>query len=203
MYRYIKFFFDLLTALIFLLVSAPFLIVIIVVLSVHFKGNPFFKQKRLGYKNKFFDIYKLKTMRELFDEKGDRLPDIQRITKLGAFIRKLSLDEIPQMINVFKGEMSIIGPRPLSTKNYPLYTTREILRQEIRPGITGLAHVSGRNHLEWNRRLELDVVYYETISFFLDLKILIKTFKNIVMQKDITVTPQIKSIIKSRTKIYR
>ncbi|WP_299248763.1 sugar transferase [uncultured Lacinutrix sp.] len=203
MYRYIKRLFDLFTALTLLLMSSPFLIIIIIILAIHFKGSPIFKQKRLGYKNVSFEIYKLKTMRDLFDEKGVPLPDIDRITKLGALIRKLSLDEIPQVINVFKGEMSFIGPRPLSVKNYPLYTPREILRQEVKPGITGLAQVNGRNHLAWDKRLELDVVYYENMSFSMDVKILIKTVKNVIMQKDIAVTPQFKSIIKSRTKVYR
>lgn len=203
MYLYFKKIFDFITALILLVIASPILIVLVIILSIHFKGNPFFKQIRLGYKNEHFKIFKLKTMRELFDENGERLPDIDRITKVGAFIRKLSLDELPQIINVLKGDMSFIGPRPLSIKNYPLYTEREILRQEVKPGITGLAQVNGRNHLEWDKRLEFDVIYYETVSFALDVHIIFKTIKNILMRKDITVTPQIKSIVKSRNKVYR
>lgn len=199
MYRFIKIVLDYIASLFLIIILSPILILLSVALLIHFKGNPIFFQKRIGYKNKEFFIYKFKTMRDLYNDKGTILPDSERITKLGSVIRKLSLDELPQLINVLKMDMSLIGPRPLSVKNLPHYTKRELKRHEVRPGITGLAQVSGRNNLSWDDRLELDVEYYENLSFTLDLKIFVKTIVNIVLRKDISDTPNIPSFQETRS----
>ncbi|RAV30981.1 sugar transferase [Sinomicrobium soli] len=198
MYKYIKVILDFLLAILILLCIFPFLIPVIVVLYFHFDGKPFFKQKRVGYKNMEFYIFKLKTMKDLYDEKGNSLPDRDRITKIGSFIRKLSLDELPQILNVLKNEMSFVGPRPLSPKLMPYYSEKELLRHQVKPGITGLAQINGRNSLNWDERLAFDVEYYEKISFVLDIKIIWETVLNVLQRKDISVTPQIPSLIKTR-----
>lgn len=139
-------------------------------------GSPFFFQKRPGKNEKVFSIMKFKTMTDKRDANGDLLPNKERLTKFGSFLRKSSLDEIPQLINIIKGDMSLIGPRPLRVHYLQYYTKRECKRHTVRPGITGLAQVSGRNALYWDDRLELDVKYVENISLLMDLKILFMTF---------------------------
>lgn len=136
-----------------------------------------------------FKIIKFKTMNDAKDREGNLLPDAERLTKIGAFIRKTSLDEMPQLLNVIKGDMSLIGPRPLLVRYLPFYTERESIRHTVRPGITGLAQVNGRNFLDWNKRLELDAQYVENISFINDIKIALLTIKNVVARKDIAVVP--------------
>ena len=126
-------------------------------------------------------------MNDKRDKDGKLLPDAERLTKIGSFVRKTSLDEIPQLINVLKGDMSLIGPRPLLTKYLPYYTEREKLRHTVRPGITGLAQINGRNNISWDDKLEMDAQYVEKISFTNDLKILLKTIQNVISQKDIVV----------------
>lgn len=203
MYSYIKRFFDIIFSLLLILIASPIILVLLVYLRIHFKSNPIFRQKRLGYKNQQFFIFKLKTMKDLFDEEGNPLPDKLRVTKQGAIIRKLSLDEIPQVFNILKGNMSFIGPRPLSVKNLPFYTERELKRHNVKPGISGLAQVNGRNSLDWDKRLEMDVFYVENLSASLDVKIFFKTIQNILNRKDIAVTPQIPSLIKTRSENYK
>ena len=190
MYRlFFKRLFDMLGALIGLIFLAPIILVLIILLAITNKGNPCFAQKRPGKNEKIFTIFKFKTMNDKKDANGNVLPDNERLTFLGKFIRKTSLDEIPQLINVFSGDMSFIGPRPLLIRYLPYYTTMDKKRHQIRPGITGLAQISGRNLLNWDDRLKKDVEYVENISFLNDFSILLKTIKNVLTSKDIVVDP--------------
>ena len=141
-------------------------------LGFTYRDTPFFFQVRAGRHSKEFKIFKFKTMNDKKDEQGNLLSDSERITKVGQILRKTSLDEIPQLINVIKGEMSLIGPRPLYMKYLPYYTEKERIRHTVRPGITGLAQVSGRNTIAWDARLKKDVEYVENLSFSLDIKII-------------------------------
>ncbi|WP_299452564.1 sugar transferase [uncultured Microscilla sp.] len=143
-----------------------------------------FLQKRIGYQNQPFYIIKLKTMRDLRDEEGNLLPDKQRVTIIGRFLRKTSLDELPQLINILKGDMCLVGPRPLLPEYLPLYTPQQLKRHSVKPGITGWAQVNGRNSLTWQQKFELDLWYVENRSFRLDLKILWLTFLNIFRKRD-------------------
>jgi lipopolysaccharide/colanic/teichoic acid biosynthesis glycosyltransferase len=153
-------------------------------------GRPvLFKQIRPGLQGKPFTILKFRTMADIRDENGKMLPDDQRLTRLGAFLRKTSMDELPEVINVLRGEMSIVGPRPLFMEYLPYYTSRERMRHTVRPGITGLSQVSGRNYLQWDDRLEMDVQYVENISFPLDVKIIFKTLFQVLRGKDVAVLP--------------
>ncbi len=187
---FIKRIFDFTVALTLLLLIAPIFIGISVFLAIANRGKPFFVQKRPGKNEKIFSIIKFKTMNDLTDEKGELLPDKDRLTTVGSFVRKTSLDELPQLINVLKGEMSFIGPRPLLIRYLPYYKETERLRHSIRPGITGLAQVSGRNLLNWDDRLGLDVDYVNNLSFVLDLKIILKTIQSVITSKDVVVDPQ-------------
>lgn len=199
MYRhFFKGLIDVVGALVLLVLFSPILLILLLVLLVLYKGKPFFLQQRMGYKDQPFFIYKFKTMIDAYDEEGNRLPDHLRITKIGKFLRKTSLDELPQFINIVKRDMSFIGPRPLSVRYLPYYTERERRRHTVLPGITGLSQVSGRNNLPWDERLELDVVYVEKLSFLLDCKIAWKTVLKVVKREDITITPQMDSLIVSR-----
>lgn len=154
-------------------------------------GRPvFFKQMRPGFQEKPFTVFKFRTMTDARDIDGGILPDSQRLTKLGAFLRKFSLDELPELFNVLKGDMSIVGPRPLFMDYLPYYTKRERLRHSVRPGITGLSQISGRNYLPWDERLETDVRYVEQISFLLDTKIILKTLFHVLKAKDVAVLPE-------------
>lgn len=180
---------DLVISLVVFLIVLPIFITIMLSLMIANKGNPFFVQKRPGKDEKIFSIIKFKTMNDAKDEQGNLLSDSERLTKIGSFIRKTSLDEIPQLINVIKGDMSLIGPRPLLVRYLPYYTDREAKRHSVRPGITGLAQVNGRNFLDWDSRLELDVKYVESISFLNDIKIALLTVRNVITRKDIAVVP--------------
>lgn len=160
---------------------------------LHFanKGaGAFFFQERPGKNGKIFKICKFKTMTDEKDAAGNLLPDANRITKLGRFIRSSSIDELPQLWNVFKGEMSFIGPRPLLVKYLPFYTARESKRHSVLPGITGWAQINGRSHLDWDEKLELDVWYVENISFKLDFKIALRTIINVWKGSDIELLPE-------------
>lgn len=191
MYRFfIKRFFDFSVSILLLLLISPIFLLITVFLAVANKGKPFFVQKRPGKNEKIFSIVKFKTMNDLTDENGALLPDRDRLTRVGSFVRKTSLDELPQLINVVKGEMSFIGPRPLLIRYLPYYKESEKARHSIRPGITGLAQVSGRNLLQWDERLGLDAKYAKELSLMLDVKIIIKTIKNVLTSKDVVVDPQ-------------
>jgi lipopolysaccharide/colanic/teichoic acid biosynthesis glycosyltransferase len=163
---------------------------VIIVLSITNQGKPFFFQQRPGKNGKIFTIIKLKTMNNKKDSKGNLLPDEKRLTKVGGFIRKTSLDEIPQLINVLKGDMSLIGPRPLVIRYLPFYTDKERLRHTVRPGITGLAQVNGRNTIKWDERLALDVDYVENLSFKQDLNIFYKTVLKVIVSENIINNPK-------------
>ena len=173
-----------------LLIIWPFLLVIYIWLTIANKGaGAIFYQERPGKDEKIFKVIKFKSMTDERDAEGNLLPNDQRLTKVGAFIRKTSIDELPQLINVLKGDMALIGPRPLLVEYLPYYTERERLRHTVRPGITGWAQVNGRNHVKWDDRLALDAYYVENMGLAMDCRVIIKTIKNVLMRKDIVVAP--------------
>ena len=188
MYRgLIKRLLDFFISLIALLILSPVLIIISVWLYFVNEGaGVFFTQDRPGKNNKIFRLVKFKTMNDKRDKDGKLLPDGVRLTKAGRFVRSTSLDEIPQLINVLKGDMSLIGPRPLLIKYLPLYNAEQARRHEVRPGITGWAQVNGRNAISWEEKFELDVWYVDHVSFLLDIKILLKTVYNVIKRKGIS-----------------
>lgn len=189
MYPYFKRFFDFTVALLAILMLLPVYLILFFLLWIAFKGKPFFTQKRPGLNEKIFCLYKFKTMNDRKGGDGQLLPDGQRITFLGRILRKTSLDELPQLFNVLKGDMSLIGPRPLLPRYLPYYSEQERLRHTIRPGITGYAQVNGRNVSSWKDRLQADIYYINNMSFSLDVKIFFQTFKSIFIGKDIVVDP--------------
>ena len=172
-------------ALFLLVVISPLLLGIIVMLGFSNKGNIFFKQKRPGKHEKIFIVLKFKTMNDKKDNKGNLLPDKERLHKLGLLLRKTSLDELPQLFNVLKGDMSFVGPRPLLVEYLPLYTEKQRLRHSIKPGITGWAQINGRNAISWEDKFNHDIWYVKHKSFVLDIKILFLTFFRIVQAKDV------------------
>ena len=150
-------------------------------------GSPiFFKQKRIGKDNKEFEMIKFRTMKDAVDKEGNQLPDELRLTKVGQILRSLSIDELPELINILKGDMSLIGPRPLLVKYLPLYNERQIRRHEVLPGLTGWAQVNGRNNITWSEKFELDVYYVENWSLKLDLKIFFLTFYKVFKREGIS-----------------
>jgi undecaprenyl phosphate N,N'-diacetylbacillosamine 1-phosphate transferase len=176
---------DVLVALGSLVLLSPILFFITVLLALANGGKPFFFQNRPGKFGKIFKIIKFKTMTDVRDENGDLLPDSERLTSIGKFVRKTSIDEIPQLFNVLKGDMSLIGPRPLLPQYLKLYTERQMKRHEVKPGITGWAQVNGRNAISWTQKLEYDAWYVENLSFILDMKILFKTIKKVIISEGI------------------
>ena len=193
MYKYcLKRFFDFCIALVALLILCIPLLVITIWLPFANKGaGAFFTQERPGKNGKIFKVIKFKSMTDEWDADGNLLPDAQRLTKVGKFVRSTSIDELPQLINVLKGDMAFIGPRPLLVKYIPYYSEREQLRHTVRPGITGWAQVHGRNHVLWEERFEYDAYYVEHLSLGLDIKIIITTIKNVLQRKDIEVAPNL------------
>lgn len=184
--RFIKRFLDFCVSFIMLLCFSPILLVLTIWLHFANKGaGAFFYQERPGYKGKIFKVIKFKSMTDEKDADGNLLPNDQRITKVGSFIRKTSLDELPQLFNVLKGDMSLIGPRPLMPRYLQLYSKEQMRRHDVKPGITGWAQVNGRNNITWTRKFELDVWYVDHISFILDVKILFMTVMNVIKRKDI------------------
>ena len=181
---------DFVASLILIILLSPLFILAIILLFIANQGKPFFFQQRPGKNGKTFTIIKLKTMNDKKDDEGYLLPDERRLTKVGVFIRKTSLDEIPQLINVTKGDMSLIGPRPLLLRYLPFYTDKERLRHTVRPGITGLAQVNGRNTIKWDERLALDVDYVENLSFKQDLNIFYKTVLKVIVSENIITNPK-------------
>lgn len=176
---------DFLAALIGLILLLPLFCMVTIGLFVANNGQPFFFQARPGKKGKIFKIIKFKTMNDKRDTTGNLLPDADRLTKIGAFVRKTSLDELPQLFNVLIGDMSLIGPRPLLPHYLHLYSDFQNRRHEVKPGITGWAQVNGRNAISWDKKFELDVWYVDHISFKLDLIILVKTFKKVIKKEGI------------------
>ena len=191
MYKhFFKRFLDILISGIALILIGWLLIIIAVFLHFANKGaGAFFLQERPGKDEKIFKVIKFKTMTDERDAEGKLLPDAQRLTKVGKFVRSTSIDELPQLINVFKGDMSLIGPRPLLPEYLPYYSEREHLRHTVRPGITGWAQVNGRNNVKWDDRLRLDVYYVEHLTLALDMKVLVKTVINVISHKDVVVDP--------------
>lgn len=179
--------FDFLIALTAFVMLSPVFLTITIVLFVMNNRKPFFAQLRPGLKEKVFMLYKFRTMNDKIGENGNLLPDKQRLTGVGKFLRKTSLDELPQLINVINGDMSLIGPRPLLPRYLPYYNSEEKLRHNIRPGITGWAQVNGRNVSNWDDRLAADIYYYNNLSFKLDFIIIYKTIKNVFSAKDIII----------------
>lgn len=187
MYKnFFKRFFDFFIALIGLIVLSPIFIGVTIGLYFATQGKPFFFQARPGLNEKIFKIIKFKTMNDKKDSNGNLLPDAVRLTPIGAFVRKTSLDEIPQLINVLKGDMSLIGPRPLLPQYLPLYNAHQKRRHEVRPGITGWAQVNGRNAITWKRKFELDVDYVDNLSFLMDVKVFFSTFKKVFKSEGIS-----------------
>jgi undecaprenyl phosphate N,N'-diacetylbacillosamine 1-phosphate transferase len=189
---YIKFFkrlMDLLISSIVILVLLPVILFLSIALFFLNHGKPFFFQKRPGKNEKIFRVVKFKTMNDKKDEYGNLLPDAERLTSFGSFVRKTSLDELPQLFNVFVGDMSLIGPRPLLIRYLPYYRDEERIRHTVRPGITGLAQVNGRNTVKWDDRLALDVKYVRNLSFYMDVKIVCKTILKVIKSENIVVDP--------------
>ena len=184
--KIIKRFLDFVIALIGLVLILPLFILVIVGLFFANHGKPFFFQIRPGKNGRLFKIIKFKTMNDKKDSEGNLLSDEYRLTKIGAFVRKTSLDEIPQLLNVIKGDMSLIGPRPLLPEYLPLYNDFQNKRHEVKPGITGWAQVNGRNAISWQQKFEYDVWYVDNLSFLLDIKILFLTIKKVFISEGIS-----------------
>ena len=181
----IKPFFDFLSAIIGLILLSPIFFVVAISLYIANDGKPFFFQLRPGKNSKIFKIVKFKTMNDKKNSEGKLLSDEERLTSIGSFVRKTSLDEIPQLFNVIKGDMSLIGPRPLLTNYMHLYNDFQNRRHEVKPGITGWAQVNGRNAISWDKKFEYDVWYVDNISFILDVKILFKTIQKVIKSEGI------------------
>lgn len=185
--HFLKRFFDFCISLVTIIVLSPILVVVTVWLHFANKGaGAFFTQERPGKDAKIFRVIKFKTMTDERDADGNLLPDVQRLTRVGKVVRSLSLDELPQLFNVLKGDMALIGPRPLLVKYLPLYTKEQMRRHEVRPGITGWAQVNGRNAITHTKKFEYDVWYVDHLSFVLDVKILWMTTVNVLRRKDIS-----------------
>ena len=179
--------FDILLSAAAIILLSPVLLVVAALVRVDMGSPVFFRQKRLGMGEKEFRLYKFRTMTDQRDEKGELLPDDRRITKLGYFLRNTSLDEIPEIINILKGDMSIVGPRPLLLKYLPYYTEDEKHRHDVRSGLTGLAQVSGRNLIDWDQRFAYDLKYIENMSFLMDMKIILQTALKVLKRSNILV----------------
>ncbi len=188
MYKiFFKNFIDKVLSFLVIIVTFPIFAVFTILLLLVNKGKPFFIQYRPGKNEKIFPIIKFKTMKDTKDINGKLLPDKERLTSIGRFMRKFSIDEIPQLFNVLKGNMSIVGPRPLLKEYLPYYNQYEKQRFMVKPGITGLSQVSGRNELLWTKRMELDVFYAKNVTFLLDIKILLKTAIKVLMREGVSV----------------
>ena len=193
LYRpFFKRFYDIVLSGLALIILSPILLILIILGAIKMKGNPFFTQLRPGKNEKIFKLIKFRTMTCEKDENGNLLPDEKRLTKYGKILRSTSLDELPELINIFIGDMSIIGPRPLLVKYLPLYSDKQKHRHDVRPGLTGYAQVNGRNAISWEDRFDFDVEYVEKISLWLDIEILFKTvfavFKREGISSDTSVT---------------
>ena len=172
----IKRIFDITTAILGLIVASPIMIICVILIKINLGSPILFRQKRIGKDNKEFEMIKFRTMKDICDKNGNQLPDSERLTKFGQIIRNLSIDELPELINILRGDMSLIGPRPLLVDYLPIYNEIQIKRHEVLPGLTGLAQINGRNNISWNEKFELDVYYVENWSLNLDIKIFFLTF---------------------------
>ncbi|XZH17428.1 sugar transferase [Clostridium perfringens] len=186
---FIKRIFDIVISFIGLIVLFPIILLVALLIRINLGSPVIFKQERPGYKQKSFFVYKFRTMNNKKDEFGDLLPDSERLTSFGKIIRKLSLDELPQLINVLKGDMSLVGPRPLLVRYLPYYKERELIRFNVKPGITGLAQINGRNTVSWDERFKYDIYYVENYNLFLDIKILFLTFSKVFKSDGVISAP--------------
>ncbi len=194
LYRvFFKRFYDILLSGMAILVLSPILLILIVVGAIKMKGNPFFTQLRPGKNEKIFKLIKFRTMSNAKDKDGKLLPDDVRLNKYGKILRSTSLDELPELFNIFAGHMSIVGPRPLLVEYLPYYTEEEKHRHDVRPGLTGLAQVNGRNAISWDLKLEYDVKYVSSITLFGDVKIIIETALKVLKRSDIQVGSEFKA----------
>ena len=184
--KYLKRILDLAVSFLAIVILSPFIILFSLIGAVLMRGNPFFIQKRPGKNEKIFKLIKFRTMTNRKDRNGNLLPDEQRLTGYGKFLRSTSIDEIPELFNILKGDMSIIGPRPLLVKYLPLYNEYQKHRHDVRPGLTGYAQVHGRNTLSWKRKFDMDIKYVEHITFIGDLKILAETVKKVIKREGIS-----------------
>lgn len=181
---------DFLLSLLFLIILSPVFFIVLILLSIVNSGKPFFFHERPGKDERIFKVIKFKTMTDKKDSNGKLLPDNKRITKVGAFVRKTSLDEIPQLVNVLMGDMSLVGPRPLLVRYLDLYTENQKRRHLVKPGITGLAQVNGRNSIPWKRKFELDIQYVDNLSFNLDAKIIMHTINKVLKREGVNQTKE-------------
>ena len=184
--KYFKRGIDFILSLFALIVLSPVLLILMLLGTVFMGGNPFFAQERPGKGGKVFKVIKFKTMTDERDADGNLLPDADRLTNVGRFVRSTSIDELPQLINVLKGDMALIGPRPLLVQYLPLYSKEQARRHDVRPGITGWAQVNGRNAISWTKKFELDVWYVDHCSFWLDVKIIFLTIKKVFVREGIS-----------------
>ena len=184
--NYIKRFLDAFLSTGAIIVFSPILLILTIVGAIKMKGNPFYTQKRPGFNEKIFKLIKFRTMSNEKDKDGKLLPDEVRLNSYGKFLRRSSLDELPEWFNICKGDMSIIGPRPLLIEYLPWYTEKEHRRHDVRPGLTGWAQVNGRNNLDWDHRFETDVYYVDHMSFLFDVKIFFLTIKKVLVHDDIS-----------------
>lgn len=195
MYKYnLKRFIDIVLSTIGLLMLSPIFIVVTILLYLVNQRKPFFFQVRPGKDEKLFKIIKFKTMNDKRGPNNKLLPDAERLTKVGKFVRKTSLDEIPQLLNVLKGDMSLIGPRPLLPEYLELYNDFQKKRHEVRPGITGWAQINGRNAISWDKKFEYDVYYVDNYNFFLDIKIILKTIKKVFISEGINAEGEVTTV---------
>lgn len=186
MYKFIKRFFDIVSSLLALIVLLVPMLVLVIVGALIMKGNPFFTQQRPGKDEKIFKLIKFRTMTNEKDENGNLLPDEDRLTKYGLFLRNTSLDELPELINILKGDMSVIGPRPLLVRYLPRYNEHQHRRHEVRPGLSGWAQVNGRNTVTWEDKFDMDVYYVDNYNLLLDIKILFMTVLNVLKREGIS-----------------
>lgn len=176
---------DFLLALIGIILASPILLIVAILVKTKLGSPILFRQQRVGLNGEIFEMVKFRTMKDATDSEGNQLPDEERLTKFGQLLRKTSLDELPELWNVLKGEMSLVGPRPLLVEYLPLYSKEQMKRHDVRPGITGYAQVNGRNNISWTKKFELDVYYVENFSLWLDVKILFQTVAKVLGQADI------------------
>lgn len=192
--KYIKRFLDLVLSLMALILLMPLMVIIAILVRMKLGRPIIFKQKRPGKDEKIFTLYKFRTMTDEKDSDGNLLTDSKRLTKFGKVLRSTSLDELPELINIIKGDMSIVGPRPLAVKYLPYYTEEERHRHDVRPGLTGLAQINGRNCLDWEKRFQYDLKYVRNIKLIIDLKIIMKTVIKVFKKQDITIRGEGKTV---------
>lgn len=185
--KYIKRILDFVLSLVALIVLSPVLLIVAILVRVKLGSPVIFKQQRPGKNEKIFTLYKFRTMTDKKDENGNLLPDSERLTKFGKLLRSTSLDELPELVNILKGDMAIVGPRPLLVEYLPYYTEKEKHRHDVRPGLTGFAQTNGRNAVNWDKRFQLDIEYIKNITLKNDLNIILQTIKKVLKKEDILV----------------